>query len=187
MLGKFDIDLDLPNHRMSLYERGHVHAGMGRSRAEIRIGRSAVNGHMFFPVRLDSRKITATIDTGAQRTTLSVATAHAMGSRMRYWRGDRPVETRGFGGGQLASRIHRFASLTVGNIRLSNPEIVVTELRAARHRPDTGNGFPAVPAPLALLRGLSDVSFGRNPAVRLPSDPLKDSPVDRSTPDAAEQ
>ena len=37
--------------------------------------------------------------------------------------------TRGVGGGALPSRIHRFESLTVGNIGLSNPEIVVTDLR----------------------------------------------------------
>ena len=32
VLAKFNIDLDLPNRRMSLYEKGHMHAGMGRSR-----------------------------------------------------------------------------------------------------------------------------------------------------------
>jgi predicted aspartyl protease len=129
VLGKFDVDLDLPNRRMSLYEKGICTPDWARSAAEIRIGRSAANDHLFFPVQLDGRRITATIDSGAQRTTLSAATARAMGVTEAMLAQDRAVRTSGFGGGQLASRLHRFASLTVGNITLNNPEIVVTALR----------------------------------------------------------
>ncbi len=129
VLARFNIDLDLPNHRMSLYEKGMCTPEWAGRDGEIRIGRSAVNGHLFFPVRLDNRGITATIDTGAQRTTLSVATARAMGITDAVLARDPPMQTRGFGAGRLASRIHRFDSLAVGNIGLRNPEIVVTELR----------------------------------------------------------
>jgi predicted aspartyl protease len=129
VLGKFDIDLDLPNGRMSLYEKGICTPDWAASDAEIKFGRSAVNDHLFFPVQLDRRKITATIDTGAQRTTLSVATARAMGITDAALTHDPPIQTRGIGSGALPSHIHQFESLTVGNIRLSNPEIVVTDLR----------------------------------------------------------
>jgi predicted aspartyl protease len=129
ILARFDIDLDLPNHRMSLYEKGTCTPEWAGPDAGIRIGRSAANGHLFFPVRLDSRGITATIDTGAQRTTLSVATARAMGIADAVLARDPPIQTRGFGAARLSSRLHRFDSLAVGNVRLSNPEIVVTELR----------------------------------------------------------
>ena len=129
MLGNFDIDLDLPHQRMWLYERGTCTPDWADAHSKIEIGRSAINGHMFFPVRLDNRKITATIDTGASRTTLSTTTAHAMGLTDAVLGRDRPGVTRGFGGGQLTSRIHRFANLTVGSVRLSDPEIVVTDLR----------------------------------------------------------
>ena len=37
--------------------------------------------------------------------------------------------TRGFGGGRLTSRLHQFNSLTIGNQRIGNPKIVVTDLR----------------------------------------------------------
>jgi predicted aspartyl protease len=129
VLSKFDIDLDLPNRRMSLYEKGICTPDWAGPHAEIKIGRSAANSHLFFPVQLDHRKITATIDTGAQRTTLSAATARAMGITDAVLAQDPPIHTRGFGGGTLASRIHKFERLTVGNIRLSNPDIVVTDLR----------------------------------------------------------
>jgi hypothetical protein len=42
---------------------------------------------------------------------------------------DLPVRTRGFGDGQLASRLHRFESLTVETVTLGNPEIIVADLR----------------------------------------------------------
>ncbi len=129
VLGKFDIDLDLPHNRMWFYEKGVCLPDWTDARSKIDIGRSAINGHMFFPVRLDNRKITATADTGADRTTLSRATAHAMGLTDAILARDRSGVTRGFGGGQLTSHIHRFASLTVGSVRLSDPEIVVTDLR----------------------------------------------------------
>jgi predicted aspartyl protease len=129
VLGRFDIDLDLPNRRMSLYEQGACMPDWAGPAAEIRIGRSIASGHLFFPVQLDGRKITATIDTGAQRTTLSVATARAMGVTDAMLARDPPVQTRGFGGGSLASRLHQFDSLTVGNVRVSKPQIVVTDLR----------------------------------------------------------
>ena len=129
VLARFDIDLDLPKRRMSLYEKGMCTPDWAAFHAEIKIGRSAVNGHLFFPVQLDDRRIIATLDTGAQRTTLSVATARAMGITDAVLARDRPVHTRGFGGGTLASRLHQFERLTVGDISLSNPEIVVTNLR----------------------------------------------------------
>jgi predicted aspartyl protease len=129
VLGKFDIDLDLPNRLMSLYEKGKCTPDWAGSGAEIKIGRSALNDHIFFPVRLDGRKITAMIDTGAQRTTLSAMTARTIGLTDAALAQDQPLRTRGFGSGQLASRLHRFASLTVGHVTLANPEIVIADLR----------------------------------------------------------
>jgi predicted aspartyl protease len=129
VLSRFDIDLDLPNRRMSLYGRGTCAPDWAGRNAEIRIGRSAATGHLFFPVRLDNHKITATLDTGAQRTTLAVATARAMGLSDDMLARDPSLQTRGFGRGKLPSRLHRFDSLAVGTVGLSNPEIVVTDLR----------------------------------------------------------
>lgn len=129
MLGGFDIDLDLPANRMALYAKGACTPDWGGPGAEIKIGRSAVNDHLFFPVQLDRRTIIATIDTGAQHTTLSAATARALGITDAALAQDRVIQTRGFGSGQLASRLHQFESLTVGNVRLGTPQIVVTPLR----------------------------------------------------------
>ena len=129
LLGKFDIDLDLPNRRMSLYEKGICRPDWTVAYSEITIGRSAINGHLFFPVQLDGRKISATIDTGADRTVLSAAAAKSMGLTDAMLARDPTGSTRGFGGGMLVSRLHQFNSLTIGNQRIGDPKIVVTDLR----------------------------------------------------------
>ena len=65
----------------ALYEKGKCTPDWaGPAMPKSRSAGLLVNDHVFFPVRLDGRKITATIDTGAQRTTLSAATARAMGT-----------------------------------------------------------------------------------------------------------
>jgi clan AA aspartic protease (TIGR02281 family) len=131
LISSFDIDLDLPRHRMVLYERGAC-ATMGPNwpgrYAEISVGRS-LSGHLFFPVQLDGHRITAIIDTGAQKTTLSTTIARAMGMTEAALARDRSIKTKGAAGEELSSRAHRFERLDVGPIVVRDPEIVVTDLR----------------------------------------------------------
>jgi clan AA aspartic protease (TIGR02281 family) len=130
VLSSFDIDLDLPHHRMALYEKGTcAFAGPnwpGRY-AEISAGRS-LSDHLFFPVQLDGHTLTAIVDTGAQQTTLSTRAAYVLGVREAALTHDRSMETKGAAGEELSSRVHRFARLDVGSLVVRNPEIVVTDL-----------------------------------------------------------
>jgi predicted aspartyl protease len=130
-LSSFDIDLDLPRHRITLYEPGKC----GKSgpnwpgqHARIDAGRSP-GDHLFFPVLLDNRRITAMIDTGAQRTTLSTTVALALGVTEAALARDRAIKTRGAANEELHSRLHQFARLEIAPLVIRNPEIVVTDLR----------------------------------------------------------
>ncbi len=130
-LSGFDVDLDLPHHRMLLYEKAAcAHAGPNWTDryAEISAGRSFSN-HLFFPVQLDSRRITAIVDTGAQRTTLSATTARAIGVTEAALARDQPTKIKGATLGELNSRVHRFERLQVGPLVVRNPQIVVTDFR----------------------------------------------------------
>jgi clan AA aspartic protease (TIGR02281 family) len=131
VISTFDIDLDLPRHRMVLYERGAC-APTGPKwpgrYAEISAGRS-LSDHLFFPVQLDGHRITAIIDTGAQKTTLSTTIARAMGMTEAALARDRSIKTKGAAGEELSSRVHRFERLDIGPIVVRDPEIVVTDLR----------------------------------------------------------
>jgi predicted aspartyl protease len=131
VLSSFDVAIDLSGHRMGLYQKGSC-GNLGRSRtgqqADISAGRSRSN-YLFFPVLLNGFRITAIIDTGAQRTTISTTTARALGVTEAALASDRPVKTRGAAGEELTSRAHRFARLDIGGISVSDPEIIVSDVR----------------------------------------------------------
>jgi predicted aspartyl protease len=130
VLSGFDIDLDLPHQRMVLYEKRSCPIGppwtgpytaisTGRSRGE----------HLFFPVQLDGRGITAIVDTGAQLTTLSTTAAAALGVTEAVLARDRSITTQGATAERLNSHIHRFSQLQVGTEIIPNPEFVVADVK----------------------------------------------------------
>jgi predicted aspartyl protease len=130
-LSSFDVDLDLPGHRMVLYETqtcpGAVPAWT-EPYATIRAGRSLVD-HLFFSVQLDGRRIAAFVDTGSQFTVLSTRTALATGVTGGTLERDREATVLGAAAERLVARVHRFSRLEIGTEVLRNPEIIVTDLR----------------------------------------------------------
>jgi predicted aspartyl protease len=129
-LSSFDVDFDLPGHRMVLYQKqtcpGAAPAWT-EPYATISAGRSR-GDHLFFPVRLDGRRTDAFIDTGSQFTVLSTRAALAVGVTAAVLARDRMVTVRGAAGEQLAARVHRFSQLEIGAETIRNPEIVVTDV-----------------------------------------------------------
>jgi predicted aspartyl protease len=129
-LNSFDIDLDLPNNRITFYSRQacpgaapawtepYITMAAGRSKGD----------HLFFPVQLDGHKINAFIDTGAQSTVLSSGAALALGLTPVLLARDRAAVLRGAGPEQLSGRVHRFARLEIGRETIRNPEIIVADL-----------------------------------------------------------
>jgi predicted aspartyl protease len=131
VLSDFDIDLDLAHHELKFYGKQtcptaapdwtqpYISLSTGLSRGE----------HLFFPVRLDGRPLTAFIDTGAQITTISAVAARAIGVAESLLSSDRPVTTQGIAAGPLSARLHRFANLQVGSLVVTNPEILVADVK----------------------------------------------------------
>jgi predicted aspartyl protease len=130
-LNSFDIDLDLPNNRITFYSKQtcadaapawtapYVTIAAGRSKAD----------YLFFPVQLDGRRITAFVDTGAQSTVLSASAALALGVTLGQLAQDRAIVLRGAAAEQVSGRVHRFARLEIGAEVIRNPEIMVADLR----------------------------------------------------------
>ena len=129
-LNSFDIDLDLPNNRITFYRRQacpaaapawtepYITMAAGRSKGD----------HLFFPVQLDGHKINAFIDTGAQSTVLATSAALALGLTPALLARDRAAVLRGAGPEQLSGRVHRFARLEIGGETIRDPEIIVADL-----------------------------------------------------------
>src|SRR5712672_3459882 len=110
-LSTFDIDLDLPHHRMVFYAKQSC---PGAAPAWIepyaRIpARRSFSGHLVFPVQLNGRDVDAFVDTGAQLTVLSTQAALALGVTETALARDRPTVTSGAAAGQLSSHAHRFS------------------------------------------------------------------------------
>ena len=128
-LSSFDVDLDLPNNRITFYGKQtcpgavptwtepYVTIAAGRSRGD----------RLFFPVQLDGRKIDAFVDTGAQSTVLSTGAALGLGVTTALMARDRAAILRGAAGEQVDGRVHRFARLNVGAEAIYNPEMIVTD------------------------------------------------------------
>ena len=129
-LSSFDVDLDLPEHRIVLYRKQtctDAAPAWAEPYARISAGRSR-GDHLFFPVRLDARRTDAFVDTGSQFTVLSTRVALALGVTATILAHDRMVSVRGVAGEQLAARVHRFSQLEIGGETIPNPEIVVTDV-----------------------------------------------------------
>jgi predicted aspartyl protease len=130
-LSSFDVDLDLPGHRMILYEK-QICAGATPAwrepYAKIAAGRS-LGDHLFFPVQLEGRKLAAFIDTGAQFTVLSTKAAAALGVTEAALAHDRVIVVHGAAAEQLNAHVHHFSQLAVGSEIIRNLEIVVTDVR----------------------------------------------------------
>jgi predicted aspartyl protease len=129
-LSSFDIDLDLPGRRMTLYQGQSCAAASPawtRSFARIPAGRSPSN-RLYFPVQLDGRRISALFDTGAQFSVLSRRTALALGVNEAVLAHDPAVTVYGADGEQLPARAHRFSRLEIDGEVLRNAEIDVTEI-----------------------------------------------------------
>ena len=134
-LGQFDIDFDLSHDRMLLYAGKSCDgppSDWPRSYATIRaVGYPGA--HLQISVELNGRRVTALLDTGAQRTTIAAKAAEAIGITEAMLAGGRSIMVRGAAGEQVSSHIHRFPQLKIGDLVIRDPEIVVANvnLRAA--------------------------------------------------------
>src|SRR5580704_13590172 len=129
-LSSFDIDLDLPRRRMTLYQGQScaiAYPAWAQPYARIAAGRSPSN-RLYFSVQLDGRRISALFDTGAQFSVLSTRTALALGVSEGVLARDPAVMVRGADGEQLSAHAHRFFRLEVDGEVIRNAEIDVTEI-----------------------------------------------------------
>jgi predicted aspartyl protease len=131
-LSSFDVDLDLPGHRMVLYAKQTcpgASPAWTEPYARIAAGRSLHGDHLFFPAQLDGRRTDAFIDTGSQLSVLSAKAASALGVTGPVLARDQVVMLHGVAAEQLSARIHRFSQLQIGAEVIRSPEIIVTDVR----------------------------------------------------------
>jgi hypothetical protein len=129
-LSNFDIDLDLPHHRMAFYAQqscGRAGPDWTEPYSRISTGRS-LGYRLFFPVQLDGHRIDAFVDTGSQLSVVSTTAARALGVTDAALALDRPAMLRGAAGEQLSARVHRFMQMKIGAEVILNPDLIVTNV-----------------------------------------------------------
>ena len=129
LLADFDLDLDLPNRRLDLYDRTDC-AGLrppwsGRATA-LETTRS-LSAHPFFPVTINGRTLSASLDSGAQRTVIAAGAAQRVGINAATRVPGSEIRARGAAGEILPAELHLLRDLRVGDVPVRTP-VMVTAL-----------------------------------------------------------
>ncbi|HET6605567.1 MAG TPA: retropepsin-like aspartic protease, partial [Rhodopila sp.] len=123
----FDLDIDIPGHRLTLYDRRVC----PRPKPPWPEGANEITGvnirrdQLVLPVMLDGVSGTALLDTGAQGNLVGPSFAARLGLTEQVMAGDPIVHQRGVGSGTTPARLHRFRLLQVGPIATTSPTMAV--------------------------------------------------------------
>ncbi len=127
LLGAFDLDIDVPRGRLDLYDRLDCPDARppwtGRY-ATLETTRS-LSEHPFFPITVNGHRLSATLDTGAQRTVISAAAAASAGIGADSQLAGPQIRTRGAAGEVVPAKLHALRDARIGGIALRTPVLVV--------------------------------------------------------------
>ena len=123
----FDIDIDVPGGKLTLYRR-RICPDMRPPWAEPAIeitGVRARRDRLLVPFQLDDVPGMAILDTGAQANVIGIDMARRMGLDQPTLANDPAVRQHGVGPGETISRLHQFRSLRIGPVTQEYPRIAV--------------------------------------------------------------
>ena len=129
----FDVDIDAPHHRLTLYRArrcADARPPWHRSAIEIK-GLEAHRDRLLVPIALDGVPGMAILDTGAQATTIGMAMARRLGLTEPLLATDHIIMAHGAAPEPLAVHVHRFRELLVGAARVENPTLAVVPRTSA--------------------------------------------------------
>lgn len=130
LFSDFDLDIDIPHNRIMLYDPAACPSGLPPWRppyVTVAAHRS-MHRHIFFDVLLNGHKLSAFIDTGAQRSAVDAAAAAQVGVGEAAMRQDPTVTVNGMAASVVNSHFHRFDRIEVGTDVWPAPVAIVTPL-----------------------------------------------------------
>jgi hypothetical protein len=123
----FDLDIDIPGHTLTLYDRRVC----PRPKPPWPEGANEITGvdikrdRLILPVVLDGVSGTALLDTGAQASVVGPSFAARLGLTEQALSEDPTVHQRGVGPETTVARLHRFKFLQIGPIATTAPTMPV--------------------------------------------------------------
>ncbi len=132
LLSRYDLDIDLPAGRMTLYT---VTGCTGRflpwtQRYDAIAATVLPENALLFPVFIDGHKLDAQLDTGAGASLIDARGLHRLGLTAAALAHDPTTQAVGIGGPFLDQR-HRFSEMRIGSDRIAAPAIRVAALPRA--------------------------------------------------------
>jgi predicted aspartyl protease len=127
----FDIDLDVPNRRLTVYR---ARGGCPESQPPWKepyfrlAGIATRRDRMLVPFQLDGVAGQGVLDTGAQLSTISTRMAERLGLEEGELAGDGTVMAHGAAPDQVPVRLHRFRELRVGPTVVHEPTLPVVPM-----------------------------------------------------------
>ncbi len=129
VLGAFDIDMDLPGRKMTLYGGtvcGDTPIPAWRE-SYITVPSEVARGRMHVQVRVGGHTTMALLDTGATGSVISTRAALASGATPEQLAASPTTIMRGVGPNAVTVRAHRFADMQIGPERYANAQLLVTD------------------------------------------------------------
>jgi predicted aspartyl protease len=123
----FDMDIDVPDHTLTLYRpRVCPDAQPPWPEPAVEItGVSARKDRLLLPFELDNVAGMAILDTGAQGNVLGVGMARRMGLNDQTMAADPTVRQHGVGPSDAVSHLHQFSLLRIGPVAFESPKMAV--------------------------------------------------------------
>lgn len=116
-LANFDVELDLPHGRMTLWDVSHCEGDFVPWTAPhfaVPLVRANPN-RMLLHVEVDGQPVTALVDWGARSTVVTTAAAERLGVTAAMLAQDRGGTSRGVDQTPVAFHLHAFAQIRIGN------------------------------------------------------------------------
>lgn len=128
LLSAFDVDIDVPHGRLTLYSACPGAAPPWREPYVALPGR-LLRGRFFIPVALDGTTIPVAVDTGAEYSVVSARAAQAAGVSAAVLAHDPPAYLAVVGPDDVTARVHRFHQLRLGPETYSDPVLPVIAIQ----------------------------------------------------------
>lgn len=127
IISHYDVDLDLPHGRMTLYHaRLCPEAKPPWNGAYLTFNARRLRDRLHIPIKLDGKVLAASLDTGTSAgVTINAQAAERVGVTAEALTHDRRVKTGGVAREKVVIYLHRFNDLKVGTSDVHNPLLPV--------------------------------------------------------------
>jgi predicted aspartyl protease len=130
LLSHFDIDLDIPQHKLTLYDPdkcGGTLADWGGSAVQVPLERSFGSGRLSLKIKLDGQDVVALIDTGSDGSVIDLSAAERLGVTRAMLAKEPGQKGTGAAGVNFGLVEHQFKSMDIGGEHFDAPKIAVLD------------------------------------------------------------